>query len=526
MAKKNSIGGGTEKRYRDSFAGGINSYLGVRQIDDNESPDMTNCDFYGKGGICNRQGYTEIGDPDSTNNDGVVGMATLHTGTIHQLIRFVKNGTTDVKLEHSTDGGAWTQVETTFAANLGIDTCQAADKVYTGNGSDVMRQWNGTAFADTTNGTKGYYPTYYNNRIWVKDEEYPDRLNFSGQSIGGADGGATADKLGDFSDASAGYIRIRPGSGTEIMGMKPFKGALYIFLRDAIYTIVPATAANTFTVTQVTNSVGCVSYRSIAQVEEDLMFAADDGVYSLGDVANYNAVRTTNKSIKIKGVFDNLTAANKKKLCAEYYNFKYHLFYSLFGSNNDSCVAYDIRYRGWVDWRNMPANDAVTYIDSNDDKRLYVGNPTNSEVYKLYSGNSDNGTGITSTWHSKSFDDNLPDIQKVYFDHTFIFGALQGTVNLTVRFNDTEVSATETISQITPQGGFGSATFGTQPFGKYTNTITTITNYRGVPVRKRVSKKKFAVQYKISSTGQWRLDNITTTFKPLTHYAFPSIYKI
>ena len=514
-----------QKKYRNSFAGGINSYLGVRQIKDNESPDMTNCDFVGKGGIGNREGYLEIGSP-ATYTSGIKGMGSLHTSSYHQLLAFKSDGA-NVVLSHSTDGGAWTNVTATTFSNINIDGCQAASSFYVGNGTDVMKHWNGSAWNTTTNGTKGFYPTYYNQRIWVVDETNPDRINFSGQySEQLLTGGSLVNKLGDFSDATAGWISFKYGSGAEVTGLKVFKDALYVFLRDSIYKISPASTANTFTITQVTNSVGCVAHRTIRQVEEDLYFAGDDGVYSVGEIANYVSVRTTNKSAKIQKVFENLTSSNKAKLCGVYHNFKYHLFYSLYGTSNDSCIAYDIRYQGWVDWRNMPASDAVLYLDSTNNLKAYFGHPTNSEVYKMYTGSDDNGTAIQSTWFSKSFDEELPDIQKVYFDHTFVFGAIDGTITITVRFNDTEVAGTKTLSQVTPQGGFGRDAFGRKVFGGGTNTITDITQYRGVPVRMRVSKKKFAVQYKITSSGTWRLDNITTSYKPLSHYSFPSMYKI
>jgi hypothetical protein len=174
----------------------------------------------------------------------------------------------------------------------------------------------------------------------------------------------------------------------------------------------------------------------------------------------------------------------------------------------------------------MAANSATLYTDSTNNKQLYFGNPLNSEVHKMYSGNDDNGSAITSTWYSKSFDEDIPDIQKVYFDHTFVFGAIDGTVTVSVIFNDSEVAGSKSLSQVTPQGGFGRDAFGRKSFGAATNTITVITQYRGVPVRMRVSKKKFAVQYRITTSGTWRLDNITTTFKPLSHYSFPSAYKI
>jgi hypothetical protein len=515
-----------QKTQRDKFAKGWNSFLGVRQISDEESPDMNNCDFKGKGGIGNRQGYTQIGAADATNNDGVVGMGALHTSTIHQLLRFAKNGSTNVKLEHSTDGAAWTQVADTFAV-LNIDGCQAAKNFYVGNGSDVMKHWDGAAWNTTTNGTKGYWPTFYSQRLWVVDEVEPDRLNFSGQySEQLLTGGSLVNKLGDFSDATAGWISFKYGSGAEITGLKVFKDSLYVFLRDSIYKISPATAANTFTITQVTNSVGCVSHRSITQVEEDLFFAADDGVYALGEVANYVSVRTTNKSARIQGVFDNMTAATKSKLVGAYFNFKYHLYYSKSNGDNDSCVAFDVRYQGWVPWSNMAASAATLYVSSTNDKQLYFGHPTTSAVYKMYSGTTDDGAVINSYWTSKSFDEDLPDTLKVYFDHTFIFGLLNGTVGMRIIFDDNEIYTTESISQVRPLGGMGASPFGRKPFGVYTNTITTINDYRGVPLRLRASDKKFAVQYKITSTGDWRLDNITTTYKGLGHYAFISNYQI
>ena len=517
-----------QKSYREAFAGGWNAYLGVRQIKDDESPEMINTDFKGRSGIGNREGYSQIGTP-ATETSGVKGMGSLHTSAKHQLLKFASDGSV-VRLAHSTDGGAWARITSDTFTNIAIDGIQAADKFYTGNGTDVMREWDGSAWADTTNGTKGFFPTYFNHRLWVKDETNPSYLNFSGQwgATGLADGGATTNKLGDFSDATAGFIAFKFGSGAEITGMKVFRNALYVFLRDSIYSIVPASAANTFSITQVTNAVGCVSHRSIDQVAEDLFFASDLGIFSLGEVANFAlSIRSTEKSSKIQEVFTNLTAANKGLVVGKYHNYKYHLFYSLFGTSNDSCVGYDTRYGGWVDWRNFPADSAEIYIDSNDAEDLYFGHPTASNVYKMYTGvSTDDGSAISSSWTSKSFDEKTPDIIKVFFDHTFVFGEMDGTVTVSVIFDDNQVSSSKSITQQSPIGGFGRDDFARQPFGRATGSTTEVTNFVGIPLRMSVSDQKFAVQYKIATSGIWRLDNLTTTFKPLSHYAFPSQNKI
>ena len=71
---------------------------------------------------------------------------------------------------------------------------------------------------------------------------------------------------------------------------------------------------------------------------------------------------------------------------------------------NDSCLVYDIRYKAWKDWRNIKGQDATTYTDSTGVEEVYFGEPSTGKVHKMYTGNDDDGTDITSHWYSKSFD--------------------------------------------------------------------------------------------------------------------------
>jgi len=511
------------KRYFDSFVGGINYYYGPRQIKDNESPDAIDCDFKGKAGIGNRDGYTQAGTV-ADSRTAIYGMGEYYASGIAQLIKFASDGS-DIALYYGT-GGAWTaHTDDVFTDAVNMDAIQGGGLLYTANGTDAMYEWNGSSWAATTNGTKGYYPAYYNYRLWVRDETNKDQVHFSGQYSGTND--IAADKLGDYTDASAGWIKFDAGSGAEVTGMIAFQDYLFVFMTNSIWRLSPATAANTFTVELITRAVGCISYRSITQVEEDLFFAGNDGVYSLGEVANYTAVRTTNKSTRIQEIFDGLSAANKKKLVGKYHNFKYHLFYSLLGTNNDSCQVYDIRYKGWQDWRNIAANDATLYTTAAGQKDLFFGEPITGKVHKLYSGSDNDGTDIDSYWKSKSFDYDVSDVIKLFMHTTFTLGALGGTVILRVIFNDNEISATKTLTQDKPQGGFGKDCFGRMAFGDAVNTIN-VTQVRNVPQRLKAKGKKFAIQYQVlsSSGSSWRLDNISQTFVPFSHYKFPSANKL
>jgi len=310
-----------------------------------------------------------------------------------------------------------------------------------------------------------------------------------------------------------------------ITGMIIFQDELHVFMRDKIYRLAPASAANTFTVTLVTISVGCVSHRSIAQAENDIFFAGEDGVYSLGEVANFLLPRTTNKSTKIQAVFDALTGALKKKLVGKFHNFKYHLFYSKGGTNNDEVICIDIRYQGWQFWTNMAANDAVVWTNASDETDLYFGEPTTGEVHKMYSGTDDDGAAITCSWYSKSFDEGVADVTKLYFDTTFFFSALEGTVALKVIFNDSEISVSKSLSQAKPQGGMGFEVIGLAGMGR-TEPVADVTQVVMNPLRFRAKGQKFAIQYYLSTSGAFQLDAITQTFIVFSHYKFPSSLKI
>jgi len=138
---------------------------------------------------------------------------------------------------------------------------------------------------------------------------------------------------------------------------------------------------------------------------------------------------------------------------------------------------------------------------------------------KLYNGL------VSEKLYTKSYDEKIPHRMKLYFDSTFIFGTINGTVNVAKIFDETEITSSASISQVVPQGGYGSSAFGVKAYGRATNSIT-ISNVVGTPRRLKGKGKKFAVQYRVDSTDQWRLDSITEWLQPFDHWKFPSSNKL
>jgi len=475
----------------------------------------------------------------SSYDGGGYGITEYHTSSKDQLVKFISNNT-NIYLSYSDDLATWTdETGTAFTDNKDVDVVQAAimsstptpgtpvssdGVLFTFNGTDAMQKFDGSTVSAHTGGTKGLYGAYFDRRLWCVDETYKDTLNFSTKTY---DATKTLDFTANGTSSNPGTLTFEPGAGKEITGLIVYKNALYVFLNDSIYRLITTSTVNEFTVTLITNAVGCISHRSICQVGEDIFFAADDGVYSLGDIAYYTEVRTTNKSARIQQIFDGLSAANKKKLVGIYHKFKYHLYYSLFGTSNDSCMVYDTRYQAWQDWRSLAANNATLLTDSDGERRMFFIQPTDGKVNEMYSGTTDDGVLIESHYLTKSFDSGIPDVLKLYMDSTFIFGSLNGSVTLKVIFNDSEISTSKSLSQVQPQGGLGTDALGVKSLGEATNTITTITSVINTPIRFKAKGKKFAIQYYIySQSGSWRLDEIGQALIPFSRFKFPSTNKI
>lgn len=534
------------KKVINSFSDGVDLYSGVRQVKDGASPNSTNCDFKGKTGVGNRGGYTQvqtIGDYD----DVVRGMATYSTNsTTHQLIKFAsKGGATDLALNYTTYSGgvlqAWTEVAgTTFASTADMNVVQASafsGAAYTGaagtlfsfNGTDTMVKYAGSSWAAHTGAATLLYGAFYDGRLWGVDPTYKDVLKFSTKT---PDATQALNFATDGTSSKKGSITFTPGAGVEIVALKTFKGYLYVFTRNEIYSVFPASQPDTFTISLVTGALGCVSHRSVEVVENDLYFASLDGVYTIGDVATFTTVRANNRSLPISPVYAEISGTNKAKMVGRYFNFKYHLFYSLGGTANDSCFVYDIRYKAWQDWRNIAANDAVVFkpgVGGGGDiisPTFYFGHPTNGKVFQLYDGSlTDDGTNISSEWHSKSYDYGEVDVMKLFFDSTFVFGVLTGQLRMKIVMNDLEVVADIPVVERKGQGGFGAGAFGRFAFGDGFVTFRQSQNTNN-PLRIKAKGQKFAIQYRITSTDEWRLDSTSQTYIPFDHFKFPAINKL
>ncbi len=314
--------------------------------------------------------------------------------------------------------------------------------------------------ANTTTGIKGTMAEFAISRIFAAgDPAYPSRLYFGG----------TGENIGNFSGSSVGggSVDVFRNDGSVIRAIKPFQGGVIIWKDNAIYKF-SFTDTGLQKLEEITRSFGGISYRSVKQVENDIIFLAKkDGraaFYSLGNQENYasTVLRTNELSIKIAPRLTEINTSYLEHACAFYFNNVYGCAVPTENSTvNDRIWCLDTRFGAWVYWEGITPNCFSTYIDTDGSEHLYFCDEESGLVKQMFvETRSDSGTAISVEWATKSFNQKAFMVYKEYHDPIFQFksvstsGALSGDIII----DGVSVTSTFTINQQST-GGAGVGVF-------------------------------------------------------------------
>lgn len=274
-----------------------------------------------------------------------------------------------------------------------------------------------------------------------------------------------------------GYVDISPNDGDEITGLVDAFDAVIIFKRRSVWqlTFSVGTQGIVFpNVSLLTRSVGCIAPKSIRQVENDVLFLSDKGVYSLGRQATYTSeLRTNELSARIRPALESMNRDYIATCAATYFDNKYRLAYPSAGSAiNDREIWFDRERGAWVGPMTYPAAPNVyeIFIDGGNELHLVWGDSQDNFVTEYSRGNlSDKRTVITTSLLSK----------KEFFEDPFLFKRItnlytgfrniKGSINVDVIIQTTTgLSVTAKSFTITPGitgVGWGADPWGSEPWG-------------------------------------------------------------
>lgn len=526
---------------------GLNNVISDEYIANEEASSLENIQFRESGCPAKRNGYTTVGTGLVSNPKGLA--SYYPTSALHYLLTI--DGT---ELKYL-NGTTWTAISgVSFTADLNTTFVQARGDMYIWNGSQAGAKLTSaltlTRPATTVSAAFGIF--YQGKQIVAGTSTNVSRLYISSSTAaddftvatGGtapqpdnstdAPGASTFTGTPGFSEAN--IIDISKDDGDKITGLAKFQEKLIVFKERSIYQLTFDASTGAPTVIQLNGSVGCVSHRSIENVENDVYFLSRGGYYTLGNEANYQTIIRTNElSVRIHPVIETITPANLPNTCSIYSGFVFYSSISTGGTTtNNATLTYDRRFGAWSKWTNVNANAFTEFIDSSNVKHLYFAADDQAQVFEIIEGTySDNGDAISSQWTSKAI--NFGDFslykQILYID--FEFRQIVGSVTLNVITDGGTVANSTSLSFTTDvTGTIGDEMWGDPMWGGGVSdsaSSTISTSSANVPYRLQINKVSRTLKLQIlnSTVDQtWVFLAWKIYFRPYAPEKFPANLKL
>jgi hypothetical protein len=393
------------------FAGGLNLRDQPNQVDPTQAVDLLNVALIEREGVRSRDGYAKFTSSELTNRPDsmaafytVAGTAQLIVGNGNRLDALNTSGT-------STANAAPTASPHYFTRFGG----PTAELMFISNGTDTVRQWNGTAFS-----TPAYTGTTPNGRF-VAVTPWDNRLVNARRSSTSA-GNNPASVL--FSDqgvpttfTAANFVDVNPGDGEQIMGIIVWERYLFVFKESKFFrfygTSTGVAGTPIFNYEGVDNGVGLVSSRALC--------AGRDGVYFLGKAGVYRT--TGSRAELVSGVLDPFfqgvqpdffasSALNVGSVTASAMTFHREQIYLACptgtSTTNNRVLVFDPRYNYWTLY-DIPAGALAPFrLSTTTDLMFAYAAGTKDVGRHAGSLTTDAGTTIASRWSSGWADMQAP----------------------------------------------------------------------------------------------------------------------
>ena len=334
------------------------------------------------------------------------------------------------------------------------------------DGTAITQDFTLPPTADSTGGLKAKYIERFQDRlIWAGIDGEPSKVVISGKAPNH-----------EKTDVSFGgnFIRIEPDAGDNITGIKTFKDKIIVFKERSVWQVtLESIPIGNFFVTQptavlVTGSVGCISPRSIVEVENDILFLSRNGIYTLGNESGFigDILRTNEISAKVRPFFEGVTVSQKQNACANYNMFKYIISFP----GLDKSMVFDRERLAWMGPWNTDANTYETFYDSSNDELLLYGEDDTGNVIQYSSAfGDDQGTSINTILRTKreDFGDwvRFKNVKDAYLQFRNVTGTVDVDIRLQERSGNVITAKSFSIETKSGNAGWGADGWGDTLFG-------------------------------------------------------------
>ncbi|MBY0205249.1 hypothetical protein [Paenibacillus cucumis (ex Kampfer et al. 2016)] len=390
----------SKKRAESNFSGGINQGIEPFGLPDTQSVDEVGFDTDDYPYLSTSRSHSVLG-----SSGGSTTYLLTNFGT-SQIIRAV--GTA---LQYNAGGTSWFSISGTFSATdwdaTNFEVAGSPALILT-NGIDNPQYWTGSALG-TLGGTppKGKYITNDTVRVWMAVD---DTLFFSGFQ-NAADWTSTE---------NSGFLQYYTERGGNITALKNFYGDKYVWKRDSM-AVVQGTNYFNYKVKEISNDVGCVSFKTVQEVGDTLMWLGESDVYLFQGGFPVPIGEPVRKYI------DRINPSYLDRCSAFHDGNRYYLNLVIDSASQPNIrLVYDLRYKIW----RVPGQNENFRYGVRFNNETYAGNDA-GQTYQINANTSAGAWSITT----KPFDEGMPEAEKEYKEihlQGVFYPATQYTISFSV----------------------------------------------------------------------------------------------
>jgi len=528
-------------------AKGLNNLVSDSLIDKREASSLLNIAFEESGVVRKRDGFSSFGQ--SLTNAQLLGY--YYSETAKELL------TVDAGQPKRFSSGVWTDISgvTMSTTRPFIDYTQAKNNVFLWDTESGGVQYNGTTTTRPGTMPKAKFSIYNNgihiasgtpgqlSRVYFSVGGKPAQFTNNGASKpvafavgdGWPDNAVDVPGATDFTNANSAFtIDFGKDDGFAVTGIAVFQGDIIIFKENAIYQLSftgSTTDAVSAVVTLITRSIGCVSHRSIAYVENDIYFLTRRGVYVIGNEANfYTAIRTNELSARVRPLIDQISPAGYELCNARYYKDRYLLAAPVGTTAVNRVLNYDRRYQAWSVWDTIAPRAMIPFIDNNNIEHFYfIQDKAGQSVKEIITGQyNDEGAAISAYWESAALDGGSIDITKRFVDLGVVLRQLNGILNITIYADGAEILKDTMIDGVS-SSGYGADMIGDAWIGGNISTGTTELGVTNEPWRLVIKRNSRTIKFRIENNRvdeNFALLGYILGYYPYSYYRFDSSRKV
>lgn len=392
------------------WPGGLNTSLDESIIPNNQLVIADNIIFNFRESKKKREGINYDWDSGTSSNSSIIGLKDFwyYSSGKNQVRLAVTDDTNGTIYSYTSIGTrstlSYDTAATTFNAPEAVGFTSINNTlIITATGTaNTPLKYAGTGNLEDLGGSppNGSICQMHQGRIWMNDKTDPDRLHYSTtynpeEWNGTGDSGAI--DIGQGDNDPEGITAIFP----------TFKGELFVAKKTKLYR-VSGTAPENYSVSRVTDGLGCVGQRTVASIDsEDVFFISERGVHSLRTTIEFGDLKSVYISRDIQKDFNEDWSKTRQEQLQAAYIPEQNLYAVAVTDTEESATVnkviwlYKLAEPGqasfegaWFRWPGVECEALALFRDS-DKQRLYLGSST-GRVAKTFDG-TDTDTNESGT---------------------------------------------------------------------------------------------------------------------------------